>query len=141
MPDVFSKEKRSEVMGLIRSRGNKTTELALVLLFRKNKIKGWRRGSKLIGKPDFVFPKSRLVVFVDGCFWHGHGCRPLKPGANYDYWNQKILRNKKRDRLITKRLKEQNWNVVRVWECEIRKKNYDKKLSLIQRYVDNGEAK
>jgi DNA mismatch endonuclease, patch repair protein len=102
MPDVFSKEKRSQVMSAIRSKRNKTTEPALMLLFKKNKIKGWRRGSKLIGKPDFVFPDSKLVVFVDGCYWHGHNCRKLKPGANYEYWKGKILRNKRRDQLFPK---------------------------------------
>jgi DNA mismatch endonuclease Vsr len=71
MPDTFTKQKRSEMMSRIRSAGNKGTELRLVQIFRTNSITGWRRGSKLPGKPDFVFPKQRLAVFVDGCFWHG----------------------------------------------------------------------
>lgn len=79
MSDVFSKKKRSEVMSRIRSRGNKETEEALVAVFRNMKLKGWRRHRPVYGKPDFIFPKHRVAVFVDGCFWHGcprHGTQP-----------------------------------------------------------------
>ena len=71
MPDVFTKEKRSEVMSLIRGKGNKETENALLALLRQNKITGWRRHLPLPGKPDFAFQKQKVAVFVDGCFWHG----------------------------------------------------------------------
>jgi DNA mismatch endonuclease (patch repair protein) len=71
MPDVFTKRKRSEVMSRIRGRGNKETELALAKLLRKHRITGWRRNQAVFGKPDFVFRRQRLAVFVDGCFWHG----------------------------------------------------------------------
>ncbi len=70
MADVFSKSKRSKVMAAIRSKGNKDTELRLAFILRAYGIKGWRRHYPLPGKPDFVFPKQRLAVFVDGCFWH-----------------------------------------------------------------------
>ena len=73
MADVFSKRKRSQVMAAIRSKGNKDTELKLAAILRAHGIKGWRRHRPLPGKPDFIFPKHRLAVFVDGCFWHG--CR------------------------------------------------------------------
>jgi DNA mismatch endonuclease, patch repair protein len=71
--DVFTKAKRSEVMSRIRGKGNKDTEVALAKLFRANGITGWRRHYAIAGKPDFAFPKCKLAVFVDGCFWHG--CR------------------------------------------------------------------
>jgi len=71
MPDVFTKRKRSEVMARIRGRGNKDTEIALAKLLRANGISGWRRNQALIGKPDFIFRRERVAVFVDGCFWHG----------------------------------------------------------------------
>ena len=70
MPDVFTKAKRSEVMSRIRGTGNKDTELALIILFRLHRIKGWRRHQPVFGKPDFVFPAVKVAVFVDGCFWH-----------------------------------------------------------------------
>ncbi len=69
--DKFAGLPRSELMSRIRARGNKKTELALVTLLRTNRITGWRRHQPLLGRPDFIFRKRRLAVFVDGCFWHG----------------------------------------------------------------------
>ncbi|HRZ81636.1 MAG TPA: very short patch repair endonuclease, partial [Candidatus Hydrogenedentes bacterium] len=71
MTDVFTKEKRSEVMSRIRSRGNLRTELRLIEIMRGAGITGWRRGQPVLGRPDFVFRRERVAVFVDGCFWHG----------------------------------------------------------------------
>ena len=75
MTDVFSKKQRSQVMAAIRSKGNKTTELRLASILRAHGIKGWRRDQPLFGKPDFVFRRERLAVFVDGCFWHGYSAQ------------------------------------------------------------------
>jgi DNA mismatch endonuclease (patch repair protein) len=74
MPDVFTKAKRSQLMSRIRSHGNKNTELALVRILRAQGITGWRRHQPVFGKTDFIFPRLRLAVFVDGCFWRG--CLP-----------------------------------------------------------------
>src|SRR5882672_552350 len=101
MAERFSKDERSRIMRLVRSDSNKSTELRLIEIFRKNGISGWRRNFRLFGKPDFEFPKIRLVVFVDGCFWHGHNCRKLKPKTNQKYWKSKIGRNKTRDREVS----------------------------------------
>lgn len=131
MPDVFSKEKRSEVMRAVRSKGNKSTEIALINIFKSYKISGWRRNFNLTGKPDFVFTKQKLIVFVDGCYWHGHSCRERKHGANDEYWKEKIANNKKRDRFVTKKLKSSGWKVIRIWECEIRKHKYARKINPI----------
>ena len=70
MPDVFTTGKRSEVMARIRPRGNKDTELRMIELLRSHRIAGWRRGMAVFGNPDFVFRRERVVIFVDGCFWH-----------------------------------------------------------------------
>jgi DNA mismatch endonuclease (patch repair protein) len=121
MADVFSQKQRSQVMRAVRSSGNKSTELKLIDYFKKFHITGWRRNYKLFGKPDFVFPKKRLAIFVDGCFWHGHDCRNTKPADNADYWRSKIARNKKRDELVSSTLKEKGWRVIRIWECQIKK--------------------
>lgn len=131
MTDVFSKEKRSQVMRAVRSKGNKSTEIALIKIFKNRKISGWRRNFNLIGKPDFVFPKKKIVVFVDGCYWHGHTCRKRKPGHNNEYWKEKISNNKKRDKFVTKKLRSVGWQVIRIWECEIRKKRYTRKINII----------
>lgn len=80
--DVFTKAKRSEVMALIRGKGNKGTELAMVKLFRANGIIGWRRHCPITGKPHFAFPKHKLAVFVDGCFWHGCPKHASEPKGN-----------------------------------------------------------
>lgn len=135
MADFISKEKRSKVMRAIRSKGNETTEIAMIRLFRENKVVGWRRNFKLQGKPDFVFPKSGLAVFVDGCFWHGHTCLKPRDSLKKGFWKEKIERNKKRDLLVSKALRAENWKVVRVWECEIEKKKYSKKLDVIKSHL------
>jgi len=115
--DVFTKEKRSEVMSKVRSSGNKSTEIKLIRVFKSNKIIGWRRHFHLPGKPDFVFPKKKCVVFVDGCFWHGHNCRNTKPTQNCQYWHTKIQNNQKRDIRSSRILRRMGWRVIRIWEC------------------------
>ena len=123
MSDVFSVEKRSSVMKAVKNRNTKTTELKMIQIFKELNVTGWRRTYSLVGKPDFVFPKKRIAVFVDGCFWHGHDCRNVTPSANADFWNAKRAYNKQHDEIVTKTLTEKNWTVVRIWECELKKKN------------------
>ena len=132
MPDVFTKAKRSEVMSRIRSRGNKDTELALAKLLRRNKITGWRRHQKIFGKPDFVFPKFKLALFVDGCFWHGCPKHETKPKNNRAFWRRKFSRNKERDVLVTRTLRRVGWRVLRVWEHELARKN---EIRLVRRIL------
>ena len=120
MADTFTKEQRSQIMRQVKSSRNKSTELRLIQFFKDNKIKGWRRNLKLFGKPDFAFPLIKKVVFVDGCFWHGHACRNTKPKDNKDYWQQKIYHNKKRDKEVSKTLAAKGWTVIRVWECQLK---------------------
>jgi DNA mismatch endonuclease (patch repair protein) len=124
MADIFSKQKRSEIMRKVKSSRNKSTELELIKFFKEKNITGWRRNYKIKGKPDFVFPKLRIAIFCDGCFWHGHNCRNTKPAQNKDYWEKKISRNKQRDKEITEYLSKLNWKVIRIWECEIKSGEY-----------------
>lgn len=119
MADIFTTAKRSEVMSLIRGKGNKTTELLFIKVARQNGITGWRRCQPLFGKPDFVFPKQRLAVFVDGDFWHGHPTRAKIPATNRAFWLKKIEGNKRRDQLVTRTLKSKGWHVVRLWEHDL----------------------
>ena len=123
MADVFTKSKRSEVMSRIRGRGNKDTELALVKLFRRHRITGWRRNQPVFGKPDFIFPKLKLAIFVDGCFWHGCPRHATRPKNNRAFWQQKLSANKKRDRLVTRHLRRAGWEVLRIWGHELARKN------------------
>ena len=132
MADTFTKEVRSNIMRAVKSKGNKSTEGKLINLFKENKLKGWRRNYPIFGKPDFVFPKNKVAVFADGCFWHGHNCRNISPKSNAEYWKAKIARNKKRDKKVNKVLKEKGWSIFRIFECKIKRsylpKNLIKKL-------------
>ena len=121
MPDVFTKAKRSEVMSRIRGRGNKDTELALAKLLRAAGITGWRRHVALLGKPDFTFRRQRVVVFVDGCFWHACPKHSNLPVGNRAFWEKKLSANKNRDRLVTRTLRREGWCVIRIWEHDLRK--------------------
>jgi DNA mismatch endonuclease (patch repair protein) len=136
MPDIFTKKKRSAVMSAIRSRGNRTTELRLITVFRAQQIKGWRRGAvlKVAGegakqkmkfgvRPDFIFPARRLAVFVDGCFWHGCPSHYRRPGKNGEFWDAKIKRNRTRDLVVNRTLRGADWQVLRIWEHDLRRKN------------------
>jgi len=155
--DVFTKAKRSEVMSRIRGRGNKDTEIALILLFRENKIIGWRRQIQIRGraallrgpqikaaqqrrptfrvKVDFVFPKLRLAILVDGCFWHCCPKHSNVPVGNRAFWERKLMSNRARDLLVTRTLRAQGWRVMRIWEHELARKNQARLLRRIQRAV------
>ena len=135
MSDIFCKEKRSSVMKAVKSRNTKTTELKMMEIFKELHVIGWRRTYPLIGKPDFVFPKKRIVVFVDGCFWHGHDCRNVIPSDNAEFWNGKRIYNKKHDALVVDALEKKNWTVIRIWECELKRKNREALLKKISQLL------
>ena len=115
MADVFNKAKRSQVMAAIKSKGNKDTELKLIAIFRESGIAGWRRYQKLPGKPDFVFRREKLALFVDGCFWHGCRWHCRMPQSDRAYWRRKISGNSARDRRTTRLLRSKGWRVLRIW--------------------------
>ena len=120
---TFGGLSRSQLMSRVRSTGNQTTEKRLAALLRVKGLTGWRRHQSLPGKPDFVWRASRVAVFVDGCFWHGHNCRRnLSPKTNKMAWDSKIKGNLDRDRKVTRQLRRKGWKVVRIWECQLNKK-------------------
>ncbi|MBN2580939.1 MAG: very short patch repair endonuclease [Pirellulales bacterium] len=120
---TFGGLSRGQLMSRVRSTGNKTTENRLIFLLRRAGLSGWRRHRPILGKPDFAWEKVKVVVFVDGCFWHGHKCgKNINPKTNVEAWRDKIQHNKKRDLLVNNLLKKQGWRVVRIWECELAKK-------------------
>lgn len=120
MTDSLTKQKRSKVMAAISSTGNRTTELRLARILRAFCITGWRRHQALAGRPDFLFRRERLVVFVDGCFWHGCPWHCRMPKSRRAYWNPKIARNKARDRGIQDILAAAGWRVHRIWEHSLK---------------------
>lgn len=123
MSDVFGKDDRSEIMRKIKGRGNKSTELRLIQIFQRKGIIGWRRNYRVKGHPDFVFLDRKLAIFVDGCFWHGHDCRNTRPEGNKDYWQKKRERNIRHDKEINALFISRGWTILRIWECELKKKN------------------
>src|SRR6266536_3936696 len=116
MADVFTPAKRSAVMSRIRASGNRDTELRMIALFRQHGLTGWRRNAPVFGKPDFVFPRERVALFVDGFFWHRHpGCKfAYRPKSRVEFWLPKFEQNISRDKLVTRTLRKLNWKVIRV---------------------------
>ena len=133
MADMFTPERRSAMMALVRSSGNATTELRLVSLFRAHGLTGWRRGAPLIGKPDFIFRQEKVAVFVDGCFWHGCPRHATKPATRAEWWAAKLARNAQRDRTVTRALRASGWTVLRVWECALTRQRSGRTAARITR--------
>lgn len=122
MADTHSKEVRSRNMSHIRSTNSKPEETVRKHLFAHG-FRYRKNVKKLPGKPDIVLPKYKTVIFVNGCFWHKHDCpRFVWPASNTDYWIPKIQRNVERDQKTYAELKALGWNVIVVWECELKKK-------------------
>jgi len=120
---TFGGLSRGRLMSRVRSTGNQTTEMRLVSLLRKEGLNGWRRHQPLPGRPDFAWPKPKVVVFVDGCFWHGHECgKNIRPRTNAKAWQEKIERNQARGRRATRQLRRRGWAVIRIWECTLAKR-------------------
>jgi len=127
--DVYSPEKRSAVMRRVKGRDT-TPEIAVRRMLRAAGI-GYRLGGRgLPGNPDIVMQGRRTVVFVHGCFWHGHDCArgSRKPKANADYWSAKLARNVARDRQVVAKLTNDGWRVITVWECDLKAPGVAEKL-------------
>ena len=124
MVDVFTKQKRSEIMSHIRSRETRIEKDFLKLLSAKVYPKGYRYRkyyTKLPGKPDIVFVKHRVAIFIDGDFWHGYKLKQLQERLPKKYWRGKIESNIARDKKHNAELRKQDWKVLRFWEHEVKK--------------------
>jgi DNA mismatch endonuclease, patch repair protein len=109
-------------MSAVRSKGNRSTEWRLRPYLVQAGLRGWKvQANDLPGKPDFIFLKERLAIFVDGCFWHGCPICYRMPHSNKRYWQNKIKNNKTRDKKNIKKLHELNWKVIRLWEHQLKK--------------------
>jgi len=118
MIDVLTKKQRSYCMSRIRSKDTQP-EIFLRKAISSAGVKGYRLHYKLSGRPDIVFPRKKIAVFIDGCFWHKCPKCFVKPKTNVRFWNRKIESNVKRDRAVNTRLKRDGWTVIRIWEHEI----------------------
>lgn len=127
--DNLTKEQRRKNMQHIRSKDT-LPERKIMKELRRRKIYFAHHVKGIIGKPDVVFRRKKVVVFIDSDFWHGHPKRFIMPATNYEYWSNKIARNKKRDKEVTKKLRSQGWKVIRIWEYDVNHK-LEKALDLI----------
>jgi len=136
--DNHSVEERSYNMSRIRSKGSKPEELVRKYLFAQG-FRYRKNVKTLLGKPDIVLHKYKTVVFVNGCFWHGHeGCKGfVLPKSNQDYWIPKIERNKKRDREVGKELTSLGWRVLVIWECQLKKAVREENLKHLAENIKN----
>ena len=122
MTDMHTKEVRSYNMSRIRSKNTKPEELVRKYLFSKG-LRYRKNDKRYPGHPDIVLPKYHTIVFVHGCFWHLHnGCRyAVMPSSNVEFWSNKLNTNKLRDKRTKSALEAMGWNVLIVWECQLRK--------------------
>jgi len=121
MSDVFSKEKRSLIMGRVKGCNTKPELLVRSLIHRM----GYRfrlHCKNLPGKPDIVLARHKKAIFVNGCFWHGHeGCsRATRPSSNKDFWRKKINKNVERDKIKIKKLRKLGWKTLILWQCKLK---------------------
>ncbi|MDB4793512.1 very short patch repair endonuclease [Methylacidiphilales bacterium] len=130
MADFLTKAQRSVLMASIKGKANKRTELVLAALLRRHGLKGWRRHYPIAGKPDFVFAKQKVAIFVDGCFWHGCRWHYRAPTSNPEFWLNKIQTNRKRDRRVSRQLRVEGWKVMRIWDHQL--KNGDALIARIR---------
>jgi DNA mismatch endonuclease, patch repair protein len=136
--DIYTKQKRSQIMSHISGKNTKPEIIirkiahSLGYRFRLHK-------KDLPGKPDIVFPKYKKVIFVNGCFWHGHkNCKRSKlPTTNKNFWKDKIEGNKKKDKGNLIRLKKLGWNYLVIWQCEIKVANHEKMKNKINKFLSS----
>ncbi len=139
MSDIFSLQKRSAIMSKIGGKNTKPEILVRKFIFSK----GFRyriNVKTLPGKPDIVLPKYKTVIFVNGCFWHGHNCKKGKlPSSNIDFWKEKISNNKSRDDKNSDLLIKLGWKVIIIWQCEISK--IDDRIKILNKLLEDIKQK
>lgn len=127
--DNLTSEQRRKNMQNIRSKGT-SPELAVMRELKRRKIYFASHVDSIIGKPDIVFRRKRVAVFIDSDFWHGHPTRCIMPQTNINYWTAKIARNRKRDKEVSRCLKQDGWKIIRLWEFDVRNR-FDKCIQKI----------
>ena len=142
MPDVHTPEQRHRNMAAIHSVSTKPEMKLRRALWRL----GFRykvNDKRLTGKPDIVLPKYRTLIFVHGCFWHGHrGCKFYTvPKTNTDFWTAKVTRNQERDQEVWRQQEAKGWSVIIVWECQLKKAAFEETVGRVRNEIlRNGEA-
>jgi len=139
MTDIYSKNKRSQIMSKISGKETEPEVLVRKFLFRKG-FRYRKNDKRYPGTPDIVLPKYKTAIFVHGCFWHGHNCRAGKlPETRKEFWQNKIDTNIARDKKNRQDLEKLGWKVLVIWQCELKnKKIRAEKLKEIEQKIQNG---
>ncbi|SRR5258705_12971980 len=143
MSDIFTKEKRSYIMSKVSRYDTPQEILVRKFLFSKG-FRFRKNYRKLPGSPDIVLPKLKVVIFIHGCFWHGHNCKPARlPKSNTEFWDSKINSNKERDDRKSEELRKLGWQVVLLWQCELsnKKKENNTLKGLLKKLLRECEIK
>lgn len=140
MADTHSKETRSYNMSRIRSHNTKPETMVRKFLFSKG-LRFRKNDKRYPGHPDILLPRYKTAVFINGCFWHCHeGCPDfVHPKSNQDYWEQKLNKNRERDKENYVALRKDGWNVLIVWECELKKAIRDESLKQLYLQITKNE--
>lgn len=131
MADTFSKAERSKIMAKVHSTGNRSTEAQVEAALREAGIVGWEKHPAIPGKPDFYFPDLRLMIFVDGCYWHSCPLHLRLPQSQAQYWRDKIDGNRRRDNRVRRQLRQQGYHVMRIWEHDLKQTTWLKRLRVM----------
>ncbi|TQD23576.1 very short patch repair endonuclease [Methanolobus vulcani] len=135
--DVHSRKQRSYNMSRIKGKDTKP-EITVRKWLWNNGYRYRLHRKDLPGKPDIVFPGKKKVIFINGCFWHKHDCEYFKwPKSNSDFWYQKISKNAQRDTKSYEQLRADGWNILIVWECEIKKKDLTSLYNKLTDFLDS----
>lgn len=140
MADVLSKEQRRKCMSHIKSKNTKPEILVRHFLHAQG-FRYWLHCKDLPGKPDIVLPKYKTVIFINGCFWHGHcECKYSSlPATNRDFWQNKISENIERDKATYDKLSTMGWRVLEVWQCQLKPKSKEDTLNTLLKEIRHEE--
>lgn len=133
MPDIFTKDERSQIMSKISGKETKPEILVRKFLFAQG-LRYKKNDKRLLGKPDIVLPKHKIVIFVNGCFWHNHrNCKKSAlPQTNREFWRVKILRNMEKDKFNQNELKRLGWKIIVIWQCQIKNRGlFEKRMKWV----------
>lgn len=138
--DVHSRETRSYNMSKIRSQDTKPEIKVRKYLFSKG-FRFRKNDKRYPGKPDILLPKYNTVIFINGCFWHMHiGCSDFSlPKTNTEFWQKKLEKNKRRDENIIQQLCDMNWNVIILWQCELKGENFNITMEKLEKSLKENE--
>ncbi|PJJ67319.1 T/G mismatch-specific endonuclease [Chryseobacterium geocarposphaerae] len=138
MADIYSSKKRSDIMSRISGKDTRPEVLVRKYLFSKG-YRFRKNDKRFPGRPDIVLPKYKTIIFINGCFWHGHkDCKKSKlPETRKEFWENKINKNIQRDKSNIEELENQGWNVIVIWECKLKSKVFEETLICIMKKMNN----